>query len=107
MAARFEVKFRLRGYDCLMALEDDTGSALLPKAEALVKTLAERGAEPLGQAAVATPAPAAAANGNGHTDDPAWCPIHEVAMIRHAKGGQAWYSHKDPGGSWCRGKANG
>lgn len=40
----------------------------------------------------------------GGVPDPAWCPIHAVAMKRHEKDGNAWYSHKAPDGTWCRGK---
>jgi len=32
------------------------------------------------------------------------CPLHGVAMTRHGKNGDTWYSHKLPDGSWCRGK---
>ena len=36
-------------------------------------------------------------------DDTHMCPIHNVAMTRHTKDGQSWYSHKLDDGTWCRG----
>jgi hypothetical protein len=40
---------------------------------------------------------------NGAEDDPSWCPVHQVHMKRREKDGPAWYSHKAPDGTWCRG----
>ena len=37
-------------------------------------------------------------------EDPGYCKTHRCAMKRHEKNGEAWYSHKDAGGAWCRGK---
>ena len=42
----------------------------------------------------------------GGAVDPGYCKIHGCAMKRHEKNGEAWYSHKDAGGAWCRGKYN-
>lgn len=39
-------------------------------------------------------------------EDPGYCKVHRVAMKRHEKDSQVWYSHKAPDGSWCRGKYN-
>jgi hypothetical protein len=39
-------------------------------------------------------------------EDPGYCKTHRVAMKRHEKNGEVWYSHKAPDGSWCRGKYN-
>ena len=39
-------------------------------------------------------------------EDPGYCRIHGCAMKRHEKNGEVWYSHKDAGGAWCRGKYN-
>jgi hypothetical protein len=40
---------------------------------------------------------------NHSTDDPSWCPIHEVEMKKWSKNGKVWYSHKTTEG-WCSGK---
>ena len=42
----------------------------------------------------------------GGAEDPGYCKVHRVAMKRHEKDSQVWYSHKAPDGSWCRGKYN-
>ncbi len=32
-----------------------------------------------------------------------WCATHEMAHTqKNGKGGESWYSHKAPDGSWCR-----
>ena len=32
-----------------------------------------------------------------------WCPEHQAAFTRkNGKGGESWWSHKAPDGSWCR-----
>ncbi len=32
-----------------------------------------------------------------------WCPEHQTAFIkRNGNGGESWWSHKAPDGSWCR-----
>ncbi len=41
-------------------------------------------------------------SGSGTTAEH-WCAEHETAYTRkNGKGGESWYSHKAPDGSWCR-----
>lgn len=92
------------GFECQLTLRAATGSDLLKKAAGAMKALVDAGC---------TPAATKPTNGNGKpqeaprmpdgTPDPTWCPIHAVAMKRHEKDGQVWYSHKD-GELYCRGK---
>lgn len=69
--------------------------------QALAKAKAN-GYPPVGERPQAPPPAPVLANG---AVDPGYCAIHRVAMKRHEKDSQVWYSHKAPDGSWCRGKA--
>lgn len=109
--ASWTVKYILDGFDCMLTLRGDSGGDLLPRAAQAIKWLSENGAKPTGNGhtqpqavqptQAATPAPAPTLPGG--QPDPAWCALHGVAMSRHEKGGQAWYSHK-VGDSYCKGK---
>jgi len=98
------IRFHLRGYDLMFTLRDTTGRDLLAKLVPVLDALDAMGASPNGYA-----------NGNGHGATPEAdaggepgtkeCPIHGVAMKRRTgSDGTAWYSHKLPDGSWCKGK---
>jgi hypothetical protein len=100
------------GFDCQLTLRDTSGSALLKKAGAALKALIDDGCTPYypkynggnGNSAVAASKPAEAPKLADGSVDPAWCAVHGVAMSRHEKDGQVWYSHKD-GENYCKGKA--
>ena len=94
--ASLTVRAHVRGYDCMVTIRDTSGRDLLAKLGPVLDALDAMGATPNG--------------GNGHAngasngDDAHMCPVHNVAMRRHEKDGQAWYSHKTDDGTWCRGK---
>jgi len=103
------------GFDCQLTLRDVSGSTLLKKASAALKALLDEGCTPSYSPKyngnnvtnnTSTPAskPAEAPKLADGSVDPAWCAIHGVAMSRHEKDGQVWYSHKD-GENYCKGKA--
>lgn len=71
--------------------------------QALAKAKAN-GYPPAAQAGRPAPAAQPAAVLANGAEDPGYCKIHRCAMKRHEKNGEAWYSHKAPDGSWCRGK---
>ena len=71
--------------------------------QALAKAKAN-GYPPAAQAGRPAPAAQPAAVLSNGAEDPGYCKIHRCAMKRHEKNGEAWYSHKDAGGAWCRGK---
>lgn len=101
--ASWNVRYIDQGFDCQLTLRDTTGASLLVKAQAAIKALLAAGC-----------VPTKPANGNGKppeppkmadgTIDPTWCAVHGVAMKRHEKDNQVWYSHKI-GDNYCRGKA--
>lgn len=110
--ASWNVKYLLNGYDCMLTIRGESGAELLPKTLKALEWLTANGAEP-------TRISPATYNGNGTAAgkpaeppkladgsiDPTWCAIHGVAMKRHEKDGQVWYSHK-VGDSYCKGKAS-
>ena len=79
------------------ATQDPAVQQALAKAKANGYPPAAQAGRP---AQVTAPAPMLA----GGAVDPGYCKIHGCAMKRHEKNGEAWYSHKAPDGSWCRGK---
>ena len=79
------------------ATQDPAVQQALAKAKANGYPPAAQAGRP---AQVTAPAPMLA---NG-AEDPGYCRIHGCAMKRHEKNGEVWYSHKDAGGAWCRGK---
>jgi hypothetical protein len=82
------------GFECQLTLRDASGLELLKKAESAIKVIIDQGN---------LPTAGKSANGNGAATNPAaFCTIHQVAMKKHEKDGQIWYSHKD-GDSFCRG----
>ncbi len=90
--ASVTVRFTLRGYDTMLTLRDVSGRELLAKLGPALDALEGMGAQ-------------AGGAGNGHAADNGdvkMCALHGVAMKRHEKNGQSWYSHKD-GAAWCRG----
>lgn len=106
----FNVKASYQGYDVMLTVRDTDTKRLMDRAIKTLEWLQEHGFEPTArqngsngaQKAVQTPVePPTLPDG---TPDPAWCPIHHVAMKRREKDGQVWYSHKAPDGTWCRGK---
>ena len=36
---------------------------------------------------------------------PPTCPVHQVPMEQHSNERGTWWSHQDPAGGWCKGKA--
>lgn len=87
------------GFTAQLTLRGASGADVLTKAAAALKYLVAHGAQPDTWRAAAPPAAAAPAP---DPSDPSWCPIHNVAMKRHERNGQVWYSHRD-GEAWCRG----
>lgn len=111
--ATFTVEAVKDGYRCTWTLADADAKALVRRAQALLTWLRQNGfgpvaPEPQAQAEAAAPAPAKPAPllPDG-TPDPAWCPVHGVAMARRERDGQVWYSHKLPDGTYCKGKDKG
>jgi len=95
------------GFLCTLTLSDSSTKDLMIRALSALTWLRENGFEPPVKAP-AQPQPTEAAKPApvlpDGTPDPAWCPVHQVAMSRREKDGQVWYSHKLPDGSYCRGK---
>ena len=93
------------GFVCQLTLRGTDGADLLPKTDKAIEWLIAHDCKPMNGFKVGGPAngdkPAPKLE-NGQTD-PAWCAIHECAMKRREKDGQAWHSHK-ANGEWCRGK---
>lgn len=106
--ARFTVRMQRGGFPCELTITDGDTKSLMERGLAALAWLAEQGFEPLAaqppapSEPQATPAPRLADG----TPDPAWCPIHGVAMRRREKNGDVWYSHRLEDGSYCRGKVN-
>ena len=99
------------GFDCQLTLRANSGAELLKKAAAAVAALIDAGCIPANYNRPQTPPPPPPAApapqeppklANGAVD-PAWCAVHNLAMKRHEKDGQVWYSHKE-GDTYCRGK---
>lgn len=111
--ASWNVKYILNGYDCMLTVRGESGAELLPKTLKALEWLTANGAEPT-RVSAATFAANGAGNGAASKPaeppkladgavDPTWCAIHGVAMKRHEKDNQVWYSHK-VGDSYCKGK---
>ena len=91
-----------QGYDCQITLRGHDVAAVLRQAHTLMDLMATAGATPgNGQAATKSPAdPQACPEALRRAG---WCTVHQCQMTRREKNGEAWYSHKAPDGSWCRG----
>jgi hypothetical protein len=81
------LKFTLSGMEVLYTMRDVNDDLLFARVRRILPRILEK------------------VNGNAAAPPPdvPMCPIHHVPMRRHTKGDQAWYSHKAPDGSWCRG----
>ncbi len=81
------MKFQAGRIDILLTLRDTNDVSLFERIRKVLPRILEKA--------------------DGNTADPPpetpRCPIHNVSMKRYTKGDQAWYSHKAPNGSWCRG----
>jgi len=54
------------------------------------------------ETAIEPPAEPAPVSGS-ETQSEHWCATHEMAFTqKNGKGGETWWSHKAPDGSWCR-----
>lgn len=84
-----------QGFECQLTLRGTDPGDLLRLANDLMTRMVEAGVEPLNGYRKG--------NGKPEAQDDHVCPIHKVPMKRYEKNGQAWYSHKAPDGSWCRG----
>jgi hypothetical protein len=87
------------GFVCQITLRGTDGADLLPKSNTAIKWLLENGCQPVGNGYQGN----SKAKGNGEAETKI-CPIHNVPMKRYEKNGGAWWSHKAPDGSWCKGK---
>jgi hypothetical protein len=100
------------GFECQITLRGENGSELLEKAANAIAYLLQNGCAPYtfrpgirqtenktGEAKNGKPQ----SNGNGNSDNPSWCAIHQCEMKRWEKDGRVWYSHKVDG-QWCTGK---
>jgi hypothetical protein len=94
------------GFECQLTLRAETGADLLKKAGAALKALVDAGCTPSTHYHPAGNGskPAEAPKMPDGSPDPTWCVEHGVAMRRHEKDGQVWYSHKVGEGD-CRGAA--
>ena len=106
MGASFTVAMTKDGYPCTLSFSSTDTKDLLPRALAAIEWLKANGFEPPAKAPQPQPTEAAkpAPTLPDGSPDPAWCPVHQVAMTRREKDGQVWYSHKLPDGTYCRGK---
>ena len=96
------------GFECILAIQGETGSEVLKKAEGALSHLTEAKCVPLHK--------------DGHNGDPKQnddrsgstvlvkpdgknpvCVLHGVEMTKWAKNGRTWYSHRWEDG-WCNGK---
>jgi hypothetical protein len=105
--ASWTIRYRTpEGFDATLTLRGETGAELLPKTETAIKWLLEHDCTPergRGEAPTGGHGSDDKAN-EARSNDPSWCPIHQVAMTKRTRSGDSWYSHKLPDGSWCRGK---
>src|SRR3990170_3475700 len=88
------------GYVAQITIRSANSPDLLARFGKLLEWLKDNGcepgerAEPVMSSNGREPKPAAAPALADGTADPAWCPIHKVAMKRRESNGQVWYSHK-------------
>lgn len=104
----FTVEAQKDGFRCTWTLSDDDSKALATRALGLLQWLKDNGFNPVRQEpqAQADPAPAKPAPTlPDGTPDPAWCPVHQVAMKRRERNGEVWYSHRLPDGTYCKGRS--
>ena len=111
--AEFPVSWTVRyqssaGLDCMLTIRGDTVAEVSEQAAAALAAIARAQAAAAPTAPGVTPAPQQTTPEPGPQPAPEprpdWCPIHNQAMQRHQRGGEAWYSHKTAEGTWCRGK---
>lgn len=112
--ASVNIKAKIQGYDVMLTLRGESGADVMPKLKTAIDWLINHGAAPTGfgnggngpakQTAATQPATTQAPTLPDGSVDPAWCPIHQVAMKRRENESGVWYSHK-VGDGWCNGKA--
>jgi hypothetical protein len=112
------IKAQRNGFECVLTLSSSDAQKLMDQAIGVLDWLVGHGFTPLAAPAPAAPpwsAPPATPAAEAErpkpvptlpdgTPDPAWCPIHGVAMQRREREGQVWYSHKLADGTYCKGK---
>lgn len=96
------------GFECILAIQGETGSEVLKKAKGALSHLTEIKCAPVQKAhhqGEATPngkgfSPTILGRPNG--ENPV-CSLHGVEMTKWGKNGRTWYSHRWEDG-WCNGK---
>ena len=94
------------GYECLLSLEGENGSAVLKKAVGSLAHLIENDCQPLlsngygnGREGKSTGTVMGKPSGDGKNPV---CPLHGVEMTKWNKAGRTWFSHRWNDG-WCNG----
>jgi hypothetical protein len=92
------------GFECELTLRAANGADLLKKAGAALLNLVNAGCQPVQRVANigGGSKPIEAPKMPDGSPDPTWCTIHGLAMSRHEKNGQIWFSHK-VGDDYCKG----
>ena len=96
------------GFDCILAIQGETGSEVLKKAKGALSHLTETKCAPVHKALPQEEAvskdtgsgPQILVKPNG--ENPI-CSLHGVEMTKWGKNGRTWYSHRWEDG-WCNGK---
>lgn len=101
------------GFECQLTLRAESGSELLEKVNSAIAYLLGNDCVPYvysrggyqGKSGNGKPKQAASENttGNGKSNNPSWCPIHECGMKKWEKDGRVWYNHK-VNSDWRNGK---
>jgi hypothetical protein len=101
------------GFECQLTLRAESGSELLEKVNSAIGYLLGNDCVPYtynrggyrGKGGNNKPKQVPSENtaGNGQSNNPAWCSIHECEMKRWEKDGRVWFSHKADD-DWCKGK---
>jgi hypothetical protein len=84
------LKFTLGKVDVLYTLRDTSDPALFTRLQPVLAAL-----EAWIHAGTPTLVPEPPAS---------WCPVHQVTMTQHVNGNGAWWSHRLPDGTWCKGQ---
>jgi hypothetical protein len=90
-----------QGFVCQITIRGESGRDLLEKAGTALSFLLEQGYKP----EETHRNPRNNSSSTAHSDK--WCMLHDCELNRFEKDGRAWFSHKAPDGSWCRGKQKG
>jgi hypothetical protein len=98
-ASSLTVDLQIGGRLIRLTLRDHDEQRLLARLETLLQRFPPAEAVRQGQAHPVTPATAAPTAAAG------WCVLHGCAMTQHTNAKGSWWSHKQPDGTWCRGKA--